>query len=153
MTVLALTLQKGGVGKTSTTLTLGIELGKRGAKVLLVDLDPQSNLTQAMGYDPVKITTSVYEVMLTPETGIDHAILHTRHGVDLIPQRSRLQEPRWCFPDASGVSCCCARRFAERRDTYDYILIDTPPSLGVFTVNALAAADQVLVPFQAHVLR
>ena len=152
MTVLALTLQKGGVGKTSTTLTLGVELAKLGAKVLLVDLDPQSNLTQAMGYDPVKITSSVYEVMLTPEHGIDHARITTRHGVDLIPATLTLAGAEVVFSGRIGRELLLRTALAERRQDYDYVLIDTPPSLGVFTVNALAAADEVLGPLQAHVL-
>src|SRR5262245_38149320 len=83
--VRALAMQKGGVGKTTTTLALGVELATLGKRVLLVDMDPQSNLTQAIGYDPTQIAHAIYDILLNPESGAGAATLHTSYGVDLVP--------------------------------------------------------------------
>src|SRR5687768_12131002 len=85
MPVLAYAMQKGGVGKTTTALSLGTELAQAGARVLLVDLDPQSNLTMALGLDPTQIEQSVYEVLMNPSMGPGFATIKTAHGVDLVP--------------------------------------------------------------------
>ena len=87
--VLAFAMQKGGVGKTTTALSLGVALARRGARALLVDLDPQANLTQGLGVDPAAVEYSIYEVLLNPDQGAGFAVLTTAFGVDLIPASSR----------------------------------------------------------------
>ncbi|MEN9935860.1 MAG: hypothetical protein RLZZ387_2439 [Chloroflexota bacterium] len=151
MTVLAFAMQKGGVGKTTTTLTVGVELAKQGARVLLVDIDPQSNLTQALGYDPTEIEHSVYEVLLNPTHGPGFATVTTPHGVDLVPATLALAGAELTLAGRFGRELLLRTALVDARRTYDYILIDSPPSLGIFTVNALTAADAVIVPLQAHV--
>lgn len=151
MTVLAVAMQKGGVGKTTTTLSLGVELARRGARVLLVDIDPQGNLTQALGYDPTEIEHSVYEVLLNPAHGLGFATISSGYGVDLVPATLTLAGAELALAGRFGRELLLRTALQEARRAYDYILIDSPPSLGVFTVNALTAADAVLVPLQAHV--
>jgi chromosome partitioning protein len=144
-------MQKGGVGKTTTTLAVGVELAKLGARVLLVDIDPQSNLTQALGCDPTQIEHSVYEVLLNATHGPGFATLQTAHGVDLVPATLALAGAELTLAGRFGRELLLRTALAEVRRDYDYILIDSPPSLGIFTVNALTAADAVIVPLQAHV--
>lgn len=151
MTVLAVAIQKGGTGKTTTTLSLGVELAQMGRRVLLIDIDPQSNLTQAVGYDPTQIEHSVYEVLLNPTYGPNFATLRTSYGVDLVPATLGLAGAELTLAGRFGRELLLRTALAEARKEYDYILIDSPPSLGVFTVNALTAADALIVPLQAHV--
>jgi chromosome partitioning protein len=151
MTVLAVAIQKGGTGKTTTALSLGVELARLGRRVLLVDIDPQSNLTQAVGHDPTQVEHSVYEVLLNPGYGPGFATLPTRYGVDLVPATLALAGAELALAGRFGRELLLRTALAEARKAYDYIFIDSPPSLGLFTVNALTAADAVLVPLQAHV--
>lgn len=151
MTVLAFAMQKGGVAKTTTTLAVGVELARMGARVLLIDMDPQSNLTQALGYDPTEIQQSVYEVLLNPTHGTDFATLRTAYGVDLVPATLTLAGAELALAGRFGRELLLRTALVETRRAYDYILIDSPPSLGIFTVNALVAADTIIVPLQAHV--
>ncbi|NTU83450.1 MAG: ParA family protein [Chloroflexales bacterium] len=151
MTVLAIAIQKGGTGKTTTALSLGVELARMGRRVLLIDIDPQSNLTQAVGYDPTQIEHSIYEVLLNPTYGPGFATLTTSYGVDLVPATLALAGAELTLAGRFGRELLLRTALTEARKAYDYILIDSPPSLGVFTVNAITAADAVLVPLQAHV--
>lgn len=148
--IIATAMQKGGVGKTTSTLALGSELARAGARVLLVDLDPQSNLTQGLGYDPTLLGQSVYEVLIDPAMARS-AMLHAEYGVDLLPATLALAGAELSFAGRFGRELLLRAALAPLRSVYDYILIDSPPSLGLFTVNALTAADTVLVPLQAHV--
>lgn len=156
--IIATAMQKGGVGKTTTTLALGSELARGGARVLLVDLDPQSNLTQGLGYDPTSLNCSIYEAMIDPAQARE-AMLHTPsnspasggRGVDLLPATLALAGAELAFAGRFGRELLLRNALAPLRGDYDYILIDSPPSLGLFTVNALTTADTVLVPLQAHV--
>jgi chromosome partitioning protein len=150
--ILALAMQKGGVGKTTTTLAVGVELAALGKRVLLVDMDPQSNLTQAIGYDPSAVAQSIYDVLLDPEAGIGEATLQTSYGVDLVPATLSLAGAELMLANRIGRELILRSALAGARDRYDYILIDTAPSLGILTVNALAAADAVIVPLQTHAL-
>jgi chromosome partitioning protein len=148
--VLALAMQKGGVGKTTTTVSLGAVLAERGRRVLLIDLDPQANLTQGLSIDPSGLEYSVYEVLLNPERGTAFATIATAAGVDLIPSSLELAGAELELAGKVGRELLLRKALREARQSYDYILIDPPPSLGIFSLNALAACDAVLVPMQLH---
>lgn len=149
--IIALSMQKGGVGKTTTAIALGHLLALSGARVLVVDLDPQSNATQGLGVDPTQIEASIYEVLLNPEMKPHFAIVRTEYGVDLLPATLALAGAEQTFVNRWLRESLLRTALAPLRASYDYILIDSPPSLGLFTINALVAADVVLVPLQAHV--
>jgi chromosome partitioning protein len=148
--VFALAMQKGGVGKTTTALNLGVELAQRERRVVVVDLDPQANLTQGLGIDPDTLEFSVYEVLLNPEHGIEFATVHTDAGVDLVPSTLALAGAELELAGKVGRELLLRKALRSARAAYDYLLIDPPPSLGLFTLNALAAADAVIVPLQAQ---
>jgi chromosome partitioning protein len=149
-TIIATAMQKGGVGKTTTALALGSELARSGARVLLCDLDPQASLTEGIGITPDMIDTTIYEVMIDP-TVADLAIMRTEYGVDLIPATLALAGAELSFAGRFGRELLLRSALTPLRRQYDYILIDSPPGLGIFTVNALIAADALLIPLQAHV--
>jgi chromosome partitioning protein len=151
MTVLGVVMQKGGVGKSTTTLSLGVELGQLGAKVLLVDMDAQSSLTQAVGLDPTHIEHSIYDVLMNPAQGMEMAIRPTGFGVDIAPATLGLARAELVLAGHVGRELLLRRALQAARTAYDYILIDSPPSLGLLTLNTMAAADALLVPLQAHV--
>jgi chromosome partitioning protein len=148
--IIATAMQKGGVGKTTTTLALGAELARHGARVLIVDTDPQGSATTGSGVILSPSDTTVYEVLITPDLA-DRATVTTDHGYDLIPASLELAGAELSLAGRIGRELLLRAALAPLRRQYDYILIDSPPSLGLFTVNALAAADTVLVPLQAHV--
>ena len=148
--VIAITNQKGGVGKTTTTINLGACLAGKGKKVLLVDIDPQGNTTSGVGMLKPSIKRCIYDVLVSG-LPMDAIILPTEvknlwiapasiqlagAEIELVPSMSREEKLR--------------QRLVEVRDDYDYILIDCPPSLGLLTVNALTTADSVLVPIQCE---
>ena len=146
MRVLVVSNQKGGVGKTTTAVSLGAALVQRGERVLIIDLDPQANATSGLG---VGKNSAIYGVLLK-EVPISESVAHTvLEGLDLIPSG----------PDMTGAEVelvpLMAREFRLREalrktTTYDTVIIDCPPSLGLLTVNALAAGDGVLVPVQCE---
>lgn len=146
----ALAMQKGGVGKTTTTLSLGTMLAGKGRRVLLIDLDPQANLTQGLGVDPSDLEYSVYEVLLNPDRGVGFACRHTTAGVDLVPASLDLAGAELELAGKVGRELLLRKALRAARAEYDYILLDPPPSLGIFSLNALAAADAVIVPLQLH---
>lgn len=148
--IFAMAMQKGGVGKTTTTLSLGAALAERGRTVLLVDLDPQANLTQGLGLDPGALEYSVYEVLLNPERGTGFATLHTSAGVDLVPATLELAGAELELAGKVGRELLLRKALRAARAEYDYVLLDAPPSLGIFSLNALAAAEAALVPLQLH---
>lgn len=148
--VLALAMQKGGVGKTTTALSLGAALAVRGRRVLLIDVDPQANLTQGLGVDPAALEYSVYEVLLNPERGSAFATIATEAGPDLIPASLDLAGAELELAGRVGRELLLRKALRASRAEYDYVLIDPPPSLGLLALNALAAADRVLVPLQLH---
>jgi chromosome partitioning protein len=146
----AIASQKGGVGKTSLTQNLGAELARAGKKVLVVDFDPQSNLTSGWGLDPAADRPTIYTAMLTPEQ-VHTCIIHHRPGVDLIPANLDLAGAELQFLAAVDRNTKLKKALQPLRAVYDYILIDGPPSLGFFTVNALVAADEIFIPLQCQV--
>lgn len=149
--VLAFAMQKGGVGKTTTTLNLGVNLAKNGAKVLLIDLDPQANLTQGLGIEVPDADPTVYEVLLNPKEGVRFATIATDVGVDLVPSTLALAGAELELAGKIGREILLREALSRAEDEYNYILVDSPPNLGLFTLNALAAASSVVVPIQPHV--
>ena len=151
--VIAIANQKGGVGKTSTTVNLGAGLVRQGYDVLLIDLDSQANLTMALGYqnpDDMEFTVSnvlhkaVQEEQIDPTEGI----LTTPEGIDLMPSNIQLSGYEISLINEYGREVMLKQYIDAVRLNYDYILIDCAPSLSVLTVNALVAADSVLIPTQ-----
>ncbi len=151
--VIAIANQKGGVGKTSTTVNLGAGLVRRGYDVLLIDLDSQANLTMALGYqnpDDMDYTISNVLHKAVKEDDIDptEGILTTAEGIDLMPANVQLSGLEISLINEYGREVVLKQYVDEVRLNYDYILIDCAPSLSVLTVNALVAADSVLIPTQ-----
>lgn len=157
MKVIALANQKGGVGKTTTTMSLGIALAQMGKKVLLVDADSQGNLTQVLGWrrpDDLENTLSslMGQVMQDKPIRIDETILHHDEGVDLIPSNLELASTDISLVNVMSRETVLRQCLDGVRKKYDYALIDCMPSLGMITINALTAADSVIIPVQAHYL-
>ena len=149
--IMAFANQKGGVGKTTTTLNLGAALAQRGHRVLLVDLDPQSNLTTALGVNPNDLTATTYEVLHNAKQGAALALHPVRDQLDLLPAHLNMAAAEMELSSTPGRELLLRKALAPVRSTYTYILIDPPPSLGFFTLNALVAATEVLIPLQAQI--
>jgi chromosome partitioning protein len=147
--VISFANQKGGVAKTTTTLNLGVALSEKGFKVLLVDLDPQGNLTMSQGLNPDAIERSMFDV-LVHRLPIDEVIHHRE--VDLAVSSIDLAGAELALSSMIGRERALEKAIAPVKDTYDYILIDTPPSLGLLTINALVASNGVIVPVQCEYL-
>ena len=141
--------QKGGVAKTTTTLNLGVALGEMGHRVLLVDLDPQGNLTMSQGLNPDAIERSMFDV-LVHRIPISEVI--ERREVDLAVASIDLAGAELALSALIGRERSLEKALVEVRDRYDFILVDTPPSLGLLTVNAFVAATGVIVPVQCEYL-
>lgn len=155
--IMAICNQKGGVGKTVTTVNLGIGLARKGKRVLLCDVDAQGSLTASLGYQrPDQIETTLASVMahiisdepLIPGEGI----IHHEEGIDLLPANIELSGLEVTLVNTMSRETILREYLNSIRDQYDAILLDCCPSLGMLTINALAAADEVLVPCQAHFL-
>jgi len=149
--VLALCNQKGGVGKTTTVINLGAALAEHGNRVLLVDFDPQASLTVGLGINPNDMDTTIYHLMLEREVPFDEVIVTTGvEGVDLIPSNIDFAGAEMQLINEVAREQVLARALAPALSRYDVILIDCQPSLGLLTVNALAAADGVIVPLECE---
>ncbi|HJT37253.1 MAG TPA: ParA family protein [Actinomycetota bacterium] len=147
--VLALTNQKGGVGKTTTAVNLGACLAEGGSRVLLVDLDPQGNATTGVGIDRASVKAGTYELL--GGSGGAEAILATDvAGLDVLPSTIDLAGAEVELVSAFARETKLRQGLASIRSEYDFVLIDSPPSLGLLTVNALAACDEVVVPIQCE---
>jgi chromosome partitioning protein len=149
--IIAVTNQKGGVAKTTTTASLGVALAERGQRVLLVDLDPQACLTFSLGIDPEDLEVSVSHV-LTQGTPAQDALLETDEGVDLLPATIELAGAEAALLTRTGRELTLRMALDGVADGYDWVFLDAPPSLGVLTVNALTAGREVLIPLQCETL-
>lgn len=155
--VIALTNQKGGVGKTTTAVNLGVCLSKQGKKVLLVDADAQANLTMSLGYPrpddlPISLATIMQDIIDDKLFDVQKGILHHSEGVDLLPSNIELSGLEVRLINAISRERVLTTYINEVKKNYDYVLIDCMPSLGMLTINALAAADSVVIPTQPHYL-
>ena len=149
--VIVLTNQKGGVGKTTTVVNLGVGLAKQGSKVLLIDADAQANLTMALGYNrpddiSITISTVMQDIMDDKSFDASGGIIHHSEGVDLLPSNIELLGLEVRLINAMSRESVLKTYVNEIKKNYDYVLIDCMPSLGMITINALAAADSVVIP-------
>ena len=151
-TTLAVANQKGGVAKTTTVASLGAALAELGHRVLLVDLDPQACLTFSLGLDPEALELSVHDVLLGRVAARPWPSSRPTTASTCCPRPSTSPAPRPTCSRGPAASTSCARRSTRSAPSYDLVLLDCPPSLGVLTLNALTAADEVLIPLQCETL-
>ena len=152
---IAVANQKGGVAKTTTCLNLGHALSERGRRVLLVDLDPQASLTISLGFDVRNLPSTIYDVLLDTKAGLsikDIVQETTMKGVDVAPASIDLSKAEMDLFSEMNRERALKDALKPIQSAYDYLLIDCPPSLGLLTTNALAAADAVLIPLQSDYL-
>lgn len=150
-TIISMCNQKGGVGKTTSTINMGACLAELGRKVLLVDLDPQGALSAGLGLTHDQIEDTIYDVMLDSQTSIHSAIQHTSvPNLDLVPANIDLSAAEIQMVNEVGREHTLARALRPIRRDYDFIIIDCQPSLGLLTVNALACSQGVIIPMECE---
>lgn len=148
--IIVIANQKGGVGKTTTAVNLAACMAQLDKKTLLIDSDPQGNATSGMGVDKRELKNSIYDVLIN-HVPIHQAILHsTVEKLDILPSNIDLAGAEIEMVSMISRETILARAVQEIREEYEYIFIDAPPSLGLITLNAFAAADQVLIPIQCE---
>jgi len=149
--IVALCNQKGGVGKTTSTINLGAALAEVGRRVLLVDFDPQGALSVGLGVQPHQLDLTSYNLLMERSVGVDDVIMKTSvPGVDLLPSNIDLSAAEIQLVTEVAREQALARELRPVLDTYDYVLIDCQPSLGLLTVNALTAAHGVIIPLECE---
>jgi len=149
--VIAIANQKGGVGKTTTAVNLGCALAELGKRILLIDLDPQGHLTINMGFkQPDQIELTLHDLLLDPQVQLEHVVKSTNLGVDFIPSNIELSGAEIQLVQEMGRESFLKDKLRPGQENYDFMVIDCPPSLGLLCVNALVAADEVIIPLQCE---
>jgi chromosome partitioning protein len=149
--VVAMCNQKGGVGKTTSTINLGAALAEYGRRVLLVDMDPQGALSAGLGVPHYELEQTIHNLLVEPRASIEQVLLHTRvPHMDLVPSNIDLSAAEIQLVNEVGREQTLARALHPVLDRYDYVLIDCQPSLGLLTVNGLACADGVVIPTECE---
>ena len=149
--VVAMCNQKGGVGKTTSTINLGAALAEYGRRVLLVDMDPQGALSAGLGVPHYELEQTIHNLLVEPRVSIDDVLLHSRvPHMDLVPSNIDLSAAEIQLVNEVGREQTLARALHPVLDRYDYVLIDCQPSLGLLTVNGLACADGVVIPTECE---
>lgn len=149
--VIAMCNQKGGVGKTTSTINLGASLAEYGRRVLLVDLDPQGALSAGLGVPHYELDHTVHNLLVEPRVSIDEVLIKTRvNGLDLVPSNIDLSAAEIQLVNEVGREQTLGRALYPVLDRYDYVLIDCQPSLGLLTVNGLACSDGVIIPTECE---
>lgn len=153
MKVISIFNQKGGVGKTTTVVNLSVALNNLGKKVLVVDLDPQANTTTGLGLNKLEVENSIYDIFYEEDLeAYNKYIVETEEGVDLLPSENSLSglEVELVDLEEGERGRQLAKILAPLRDSYDFIIIDCPPSLGLLSINALVASDSIIIPIQCE---
>ena len=150
-TIISMCNQKGGVGKTTSSINLGAALAETGRRVLLVDLDPQGALSAGLGIQSYELDTTIYNLLVDTSVSVDEVIVHTHtENLDVIPANIDLSAAEIQLVSEVGREQALYRAIYPVMDRYDYILVDCQPSLGLLTVNALACSDGVIIPMECE---
>ncbi|MGN0632483.1 MAG: ParA family protein [Oscillospiraceae bacterium] len=150
--VIAVSNQKGGVGKSTTAVNLAAVFGSRGKKVLMVDFDPQGNSTTSLGIRKKSVRNTIYEVLMGECSAFEAVVATEYRGVSMIPTTQRLSGAAAALLSMKDKAKQLRNALSQARDFYDYIFIDCPPTLDMLTINALTAADSVIIPIQCEFL-